>query len=126
MRYSVHLTSVGYNTLELSVVTKKVKYCQKLDTKTFYNVKFLPHAFDVLGHCKYHPEPAYYEMGITPGSTEPVGMYPCCEQKALRFDPTQSNQVNCSVIIDHEISVITLFEQSQKTTIHNQIYFVVS
>ena len=48
------------------------------------------------GHCKYHPEPAQYDAGVLAGSTKPVGMFPCCGQNTLRFDPTQSNQVYCA------------------------------
>ena len=45
------------------------------------------------GHCRYHSEPAHFEMGDKPTSIKPVGIYPCCEQTAIKFDPTQSNQV---------------------------------
>ena len=52
------------------------------------------------GHCKYHPEPAQYDAGVLAGSTKPVGMFPCCGQNTLRFDPTQSNQVYCAYQFD--------------------------
>ncbi|KAM4040257.1 SANT and BTB domain regulator of class switch recombination isoform 2-T2 [Anomaloglossus baeobatrachus] len=37
-----------------------------------------------LSHCQYHPEPASYSLD-SPGT----GVYPCCNQKVLRFDPAQ-------------------------------------
>ncbi|XP_075719116.1 SANT and BTB domain regulator of class switch recombination isoform X2 [Rhinoderma darwinii] len=37
-----------------------------------------------LSHCQYHPEPALYSLD-SPGT----GVYPCCNQKVLRFDPAQ-------------------------------------
>ncbi|XP_040283392.1 uncharacterized protein KIAA1841 homolog isoform X1 [Bufo bufo] len=37
-----------------------------------------------LSHCQYHPEPALYPLD-SPGA----GVYPCCNQKVLRFDPAQ-------------------------------------
>ncbi|XP_056423644.1 SANT and BTB domain regulator of class switch recombination-like isoform X1 [Hyla sarda] len=37
-----------------------------------------------LTHCQYHPEPAVYSLD-SPGT----GVYPCCNQKVLRFDPAQ-------------------------------------
>lgn len=44
------------------------------------------------GHCKYHPEaPRYDNEGANCGAF--IGVYPCCHQKALRFDPTQQNKV---------------------------------
>jgi len=38
------------------------------------------------GHCSYHPEQARYDN--EPGMSMCVGYYPCCNQRALRFDPT--------------------------------------
>ncbi|CAJ0933392.1 unnamed protein product [Ranitomeya imitator] len=37
-----------------------------------------------LSHCQYHPEPASYSLD-SPGT----GVYSCCNQKVLRFDPAQ-------------------------------------
>ncbi|XP_035829441.1 uncharacterized protein KIAA1841 homolog [Aplysia californica] len=39
------------------------------------------------GHCSYHPEPARYD-NESAGVTSCVGNYPCCNHRALRFDPT--------------------------------------
>lgn len=65
------------------------------------------------GHCKYHPEPPRYENEMS--DTSFVGIYPCCHQKCLRFDPTQQNKgcrvrdhvVNTSqVIVDSEADIL--------------------
>uniref|UniRef100_A0A671VJR6 SANT and BTB domain regulator of CSR n=1 Tax=Sparus aurata TaxID=8175 RepID=A0A671VJR6_SPAAU len=41
-----------------------------------------------LTHCKYHPDSVLYPgMGIEKG-WHGAGMYPCCNQRVLRFDPT--------------------------------------
>ena len=41
-----------------------------------------------LTHCKYHPDSVLYPgMGIEKG-WHGAGIYPCCNQRVLRFDPT--------------------------------------
>ena len=40
-----------------------------------------------LGHCPYHTEQAQFDTGAL------VGSYTCCNQRTLRFDPTQTNKV---------------------------------
>ncbi|XP_041348451.1 uncharacterized protein KIAA1841 homolog isoform X2 [Gigantopelta aegis] len=53
-------------------------------------------------HCKYHPEPPRYENDV--GSVKSCfGIYPCCQQKTIRFDPTQLNK-GCRVK-DHIINL---------------------
>ncbi|XP_053316636.1 SANT and BTB domain regulator of class switch recombination [Spea bombifrons] len=42
-----------------------------------------------LSHCQYHPEPAVYPGAASSLGSPGTGMYPCCNQKVLRFDPTQ-------------------------------------
>lgn len=38
-------------------------------------------------HCQYHPQPVLYPgVASSLGSTG-TGIYPCCNQKVLRFDP---------------------------------------
>ncbi|CAL1537694.1 unnamed protein product [Lymnaea stagnalis] len=54
------------------------------------------------GHCSYHPETARYET--EPGGvTSCVGVYPCCHQKSVRFDPTFINK-GCRVK-DHIVNL---------------------
>ncbi|KAM9315654.1 SANT and BTB domain regulator of class switch recombination [Gastrophryne carolinensis] len=42
-----------------------------------------------LSHCQYHPEPAIFPSAASSQDSPGVGFYPCCNQKVLRFDPTQ-------------------------------------
>ncbi|KAM4772124.1 SANT and BTB domain regulator of class switch recombination [Rhinophrynus dorsalis] len=42
-----------------------------------------------LSHCQYHPERAVYPGSTSSLGSPGVGLYPCCNQKVLRFDPTQ-------------------------------------
>lgn len=53
--------------------------------KLFYNILCCD-----TGHCKYHPEVAKFDNGAGGGT---VGKYSCCDQDAVRFDPTQNNNV---------------------------------
>ncbi|OCT79717.1 hypothetical protein XELAEV_18026526mg [Xenopus laevis] len=40
-------------------------------------------------HCQYHPEPAVYPGAASSLDSPGTGIYPCCNQKVLRFDPAQ-------------------------------------
>ncbi|XP_020943169.1 uncharacterized protein KIAA1841 homolog isoform X4 [Sus scrofa] len=40
-------------------------------------------------HCQYHSETVIYPTAGSSMSTVGTGIYPCCNQKVLRFDPTQ-------------------------------------
>lgn len=40
-------------------------------------------------HCQYHSEVVVYSTTVSSLSTVGTGIYPCCNQKVLRFDPTQ-------------------------------------
>nr|XP_048291319.1 SANT and BTB domain regulator of class switch recombination isoform X1 [Myodes glareolus] len=40
-------------------------------------------------HCQYHSEVVVYSTTLSPLSSVGTGVYPCCNQKVLRFDPTQ-------------------------------------
>ncbi|XP_048660225.1 SANT and BTB domain regulator of class switch recombination isoform X3 [Marmota marmota marmota] len=42
-----------------------------------------------LSHCQYHSETVVYSTAANSLSTVGTGIYPCCNQKVLRFDPTQ-------------------------------------
>ncbi|XP_033859660.1 SANT and BTB domain regulator of class switch recombination [Acipenser ruthenus] len=56
-----------------------------------------------LSHCRYHPEPVHYP-GVTSELGFPgVGIYPCCKQKVLRFDPTKIPK-GCQVK-DHVVNI---------------------
>ena len=43
--------------------------------------------------CLHHPQPPLFKEGEDQISAA-VGVYPCCRQRALRFDPLTSPQVN--------------------------------
>lgn len=40
-------------------------------------------------HCQYHSEVVVYPSAVNSLNTVGTGIYPCCNQKVLRFDPTQ-------------------------------------
>ncbi|XP_063085539.1 SANT and BTB domain regulator of class switch recombination isoform X2 [Cavia porcellus] len=40
-------------------------------------------------HCQYHSETVVYPTAASSLSAAGTGIYPCCNQKVLRFDPTQ-------------------------------------
>ncbi|XP_078205409.1 SANT and BTB domain regulator of class switch recombination isoform X24 [Callithrix jacchus] len=40
-------------------------------------------------HCQYHSETVVYPSAASSVNTVGTGIYPCCNQKVLRFDPTQ-------------------------------------
>ncbi|KAM4693720.1 SANT and BTB domain regulator of class switch recombination isoform 2-T2 [Discoglossus pictus] len=42
-----------------------------------------------LSHCQYHPEAAVYPNSATSLGSPVTGIYPCCNQKVLRFNPAQ-------------------------------------
>ncbi|KAM8946380.1 SANT and BTB domain regulator of class switch recombination [Pelodytes ibericus] len=56
-----------------------------------------------LSHCQYHPEPAVYPGAASSLGSPGTGIYPCCNQKVLRFDPTQLPK-GCKVK-DHVITL---------------------
>uniref|UniRef100_A0A2K5K3W6 SANT and BTB domain-containing protein n=1 Tax=Colobus angolensis palliatus TaxID=336983 RepID=A0A2K5K3W6_COLAP len=59
-------------------------------------------------HCQYHSETVVYPTAASSLSTVGTGIYPCCNQKVLRFDPTQLTK-GCKVR-DH---MITLRDQGE-------------
>lgn len=52
---------------------------------------FLSQAFLCIefSHCQYHSEVVVYSSAVNSLNTVGTGIYPCCNQKVLRFDPTQ-------------------------------------
>uniref|UniRef100_F6RRS9 SANT and BTB domain regulator of CSR n=1 Tax=Macaca mulatta TaxID=9544 RepID=F6RRS9_MACMU len=59
-------------------------------------------------HCQYHSETVVYPTAASSLNTVGTGIYPCCNQKILRFDPTQLTK-GCKVR-DH---MITLRDQGE-------------
>uniref|UniRef100_A0A673KH46 SANT and BTB domain-containing protein n=1 Tax=Sinocyclocheilus rhinocerous TaxID=307959 RepID=A0A673KH46_9TELE len=55
-----------------------------------------------LGQCKYHPEAVVYPGIGADHRWHGIGLYPCCNQKVLRFDPS-SMPKGCK-IRDHIVS----------------------
>ncbi|XP_078205407.1 SANT and BTB domain regulator of class switch recombination isoform X22 [Callithrix jacchus] len=53
-------------------------------------------------HCQYHSETVVYPSAASSVNTVGTGIYPCCNQKVLRFDPTQLTK-GCKVR-DHMIA----------------------
>lgn len=41
-----------------------------------------------LTQCKYHPDSVLYPGMATEKGWHGAGLYPCCNQRVLRFDPT--------------------------------------
>ncbi|KAM9053184.1 SANT and BTB domain regulator of class switch recombination isoform 2-T3 [Megaptera novaeangliae] len=54
-------------------------------------------------HCQYHSETVIYPTAGSSLSTVGTGIYPCCNQKVLRFDPTQLTK-GCKVK-DHMVAL---------------------
>uniref|UniRef100_A0A5F9DPR2 SANT and BTB domain regulator of CSR n=1 Tax=Oryctolagus cuniculus TaxID=9986 RepID=A0A5F9DPR2_RABIT len=54
-------------------------------------------------HCQYHSETVVYPTAASSLSTVGTGIYPCCNQKVLRFDPTQLTK-GCKVR-DHVVAL---------------------
>ncbi|XP_049726321.1 SANT and BTB domain regulator of class switch recombination isoform X2 [Elephas maximus indicus] len=54
-------------------------------------------------HCQYHSETVVYPTAVSSPSTVGTGIYPCCNQKVLRFDPTQLTK-GCKVR-DHMVAL---------------------
>ncbi|XP_076990430.1 SANT and BTB domain regulator of class switch recombination isoform X2 [Tamandua tetradactyla] len=59
-------------------------------------------------HCQYHSEAVVYPTAASSLNTVGTGIYPCCNQKVLRFDPTQLTK-GCKVR-EH---VITLCDRGE-------------
>ncbi|XP_056120270.1 SANT and BTB domain regulator of class switch recombination isoform X1 [Rhinichthys klamathensis goyatoka] len=57
-----------------------------------------------LGQCKYHPEAVVYPGIGADHRWHGIGLYPCCNQKVLRFDPS-SMPKGCK-IRDHIVSAV--------------------
>lgn len=56
------------------------------------------------GHCQYHRDKANFTLfEDSKLSDTVVGIYPCCNQSVLRFDPTETNKGCC--VRDHTVSV---------------------
>ncbi|XP_077995774.1 SANT and BTB domain regulator of class switch recombination-like [Glandiceps talaboti] len=56
-----------------------------------------------LPHCQYHPEQAQFQSSVETLANGAIGVFPCCKQKALRFDPTQQN--NGCMVRDHVVTL---------------------
>ncbi|XP_021101984.1 uncharacterized protein KIAA1841 homolog isoform X7 [Heterocephalus glaber] len=54
-------------------------------------------------HCQYHSEMIVYPTAASSLSAAGTGIYPCCNQKVLRFDPTQLTK-GCKVR-DHMVAL---------------------
>lgn len=54
-------------------------------------------------HCQYHSEVVVYPPAASSLNTVGTGIYPCCNQKVLRFDPTQLTK-GCKVR-DHMVAL---------------------
>ncbi|XP_074143098.1 SANT and BTB domain regulator of class switch recombination [Sminthopsis crassicaudata] len=65
-------------------------------------------------HCQYHSEAVIYPGMSNTSSTSGTGIYPCCNQKVLRFDPTQIAK-GCKVR-DHVIGLCDRGESGDMIT----------
>ena len=62
------------------------------------------------GKCMHHPErPQYSLTNVADAAESPVGVYPCCNQQVLRFDPTGLN--NGCHAKDHSVTSLTAKQQ---------------
>ncbi|KAM6083548.1 SANT and BTB domain regulator of class switch recombination isoform 1-T1 [Chlamydotis macqueenii] len=77
-----------------------------------------------LSHCQYHSQPVLYPGVASALGSTGTGIYPCCNQKVLRFDPTTLPK-GCQVK-DHVVDVPSGSEDgdalpSQTTKILNDL-----
>uniref|UniRef100_A0A8C5ETW8 SANT and BTB domain-containing protein n=1 Tax=Gouania willdenowi TaxID=441366 RepID=A0A8C5ETW8_GOUWI len=54
-----------------------------------------------LTHCRYHPEGVQYSRLRAERGWQETGLYPCCNQRVLRFDPTSMPKVLTSCSAQH-------------------------
>nr|XP_015218330.1 PREDICTED: uncharacterized protein KIAA1841 homolog [Lepisosteus oculatus]XP_015218331.1 PREDICTED: uncharacterized protein KIAA1841 homolog [Lepisosteus oculatus]XP_015218332.1 PREDICTED: uncharacterized protein KIAA1841 homolog [Lepisosteus oculatus]XP_015218333.1 PREDICTED: uncharacterized protein KIAA1841 homolog [Lepisosteus oculatus] len=56
-----------------------------------------------LSQCHYHPEKAVYPTSVSGRGSQAIGVYTCCGQRVLRFDPTRMPK-GCQMK-DHIVSI---------------------
>ncbi|EAX00014.1 KIAA1841 protein, isoform CRA_b [Homo sapiens] len=81
-------------------VPRKKKQVIRVPVRAFLCIEF--------SHCQYHSETVVYPTAASSLNTVGTGIYPCCNQKVLRFDPTQLTK-GCKVR-DH---MVTLRDQGE-------------
>ena len=65
------------------------------------------------GNCMHHPErPHFRLLNVSDTSESPVGVYPCCNQQVLRFDPT--GLCNGCRAKDHVVTGLILNGEQQR------------
>ncbi|XP_032881036.1 uncharacterized protein KIAA1841 homolog isoform X1 [Amblyraja radiata] len=74
-----------------------------------------------LSHCRYHPEQVIYLPLGNQLSTPGFGLYPCCKQKVMRFDPLQVN-TGCK-LQDHVVKLASQLQNGKLTSLSiGQVY----
>ncbi|CAO2640849.1 SANT and BTB domain regulator of class switch recombination [Lemmus lemmus] len=76
-------------------------------------------------HCQYHTEMVVYSTTVSSLSTVGTGVYPCCNQKVLRFDPTQLTKgckVRDHMVILHDQGECDDVSSCPTTKILNDLY----
>nr|XP_057916954.1 SANT and BTB domain regulator of class switch recombination isoform X2 [Doryrhamphus excisus] len=72
-----------------------------------------------LTHCRYHPESVMYPSTGSEKSWHGAGVYPCCNQTVLRFDPT--GVVKGCKVRDHIVNVPNEEDCDDLTAAHTRV-----
>ncbi|XP_061914810.1 SANT and BTB domain regulator of class switch recombination isoform X1 [Entelurus aequoreus] len=72
-----------------------------------------------LTHCQYHPESVMYPSTGSDKSWNGAGIYPCCNQTVLRFDPT--GMVKGCKMRDHIVNVPNEENCDEVTSAHTRV-----
>ena len=68
-----------------------------------------------LSHCRYHPESVVYSSRGAEQGWHGTGIYPCCNQRVLRFDPTGIPKVDTHThtnTLSHTLTQIAYFNSA--------------
>ncbi|XP_016414111.1 uncharacterized protein KIAA1841 homolog [Sinocyclocheilus rhinocerous] len=85
-----------------TLVEECIQYCHKHMSAIIATPEDYAFLCTDLGQCKYHPETVVYPGIGADHRWHGIGLYPCCNQKVLRFDPS-SMPKGCK-IRDHIVS----------------------
>ena len=84
--------------LKISLPDMTMKMTAMIYNTCFNCFKYQVLSCSELGHCSYHPEPAKFNNSLETHMSSAIGVYGCCNQQTLRFDPLEQNSVRTSVL----------------------------
>ncbi|XP_037600391.1 uncharacterized protein KIAA1841 homolog isoform X4 [Cebus imitator] len=72
-------------------------------------------------HCQYHSETVVYPSAASSVNTVGTGIYPCCNQKVLRFDPTQPTKFLSLKNWTLQLKQQSLFSEEEEYTTGSEV-----